>query len=542
MSRHELSRRGLFQRGGQVAAATVVAGSVGATLAGVTAQSASAAPRKWDPKDKDAKRRLGSLREYLDALDAHGDLREIDREVDTHLEIGAITRRTTEISGPAVLFNRIKGHHRGFRVLGAPAALSSLPHARYSRVAMSLGFHPGTHPLEMVEALTRAQSLDPIEPVTVSHGPCRQNVLLGEDADLTRLPVPLLHDGDGGPYLNTWGTFIVGTPDGTWVNWSISRAMLVDGKHFTPLVIPVFQHLGTICAEWAELGKPAPFALVQGAEPAVPFASAMSLPDGVSESAFLGGYYGEAVRVVRCETVDLRVPATAEIVIEGHLSMEDTRLEGPMGETTGYMSTHVRPMPTCTVTAITHRDNAILPVVTAGKAVDEDHTAVGVPASAIILNALRKNGIPATNAWMVPESALHVLAVTLPQDWPERTGITSSHEVTRRIAEIVCDTRVVIWLSQVMVLDDDLDVTDHRDLMWGFATRTHPVKDQVVIPQRPFNNLMICYGEEEQASYRAPLLAFDSLLLQGEGRPRSTAFDLNYPEDLRRRILDNWVD
>ncbi|MCP3798319.1 UbiD family decarboxylase [Allokutzneria sp. A3M-2-11 16] len=536
MSPNGISRRGLLWRGGLLAA-----GSVGASLAGITAQSAAAAPPKWDPHVADAKRRLGSLREYLDALKALGDLREIEREVDTHLEIGAITRRTTEINGPAVLFNRIKGHRKGFRVLGAPAALSSLPKARYARVALSLGFRPDTHPLAMVEALTRAHDLKPIEPVTVHSGPCQQNVLLGKDADLTKIPVPLLHNGDGGPYLNTWGTFVVGTPDGKWVNWSISRAMLVDGKRFSPLVIPFFQHLGVIAAQWAEQGKQAPFALVQGAEPGIPFASAMSLPDGVSEASFLGGYYGKPVELVRCKTVDLRVPATAEIVIEGHIDFEKTVPEGPMGEAPGYMSVHVRQMPTCTVTAITHRDNAILPVVTAGKAVDEDHTAVGVPASAIILNALRKNGIPATNAWMVPESALHVLAVTVPQDWPKRTGITSSRELTKRIAEIICDTRVVIWLSQVMVLDDDLDVTDHRDLMWGFATRTHPVKDQVVIPQRSFNTLMVCYGKEEQETYLAPLLAFDSLLPQGSERPRSTAFEANYPADLRKKILDNWV-
>src|SRR5262249_35083030 len=152
-----------------------------------------------------------------------------------------------------------------------------------------------------------------------------------------------------------------------WTNWSITRIMIHGKNTLVGGVIPR-QHLGMIYAEWKAQGRDMPFALAIGTEPAIPFVSGMPLDENVNEADFLGGYLGEPIEVVDGETVELQVPATAEIVLEGTLSAKETALEGPMGEYSGYLSPGGGlPSPVFQVSAMTYRDRPILPVVAAGE-------------------------------------------------------------------------------------------------------------------------------------------------------------------------------
>ena len=161
-----------------------------------------------------------------------------------------------------------------------------------------------------------------------------------------------MHQDDGGRYVNTWGIIVASTPDRRWTNWSISRIMMIDGRHMTGLVLPQ-QHIGMIWAEWEKIGKPMPFAVVQGGDPGVPMIGGMPIPADVDEGTFLGTLYGEPVEVVKCETIDLDVPATAEVVIEGHLSITRDATEGPYAEFHGYALPETSPEPVYTIEAIT---------------------------------------------------------------------------------------------------------------------------------------------------------------------------------------------
>src|SRR4029078_1963418 len=140
---------------------------------------------------------------------------------------------------------------------------------------------------------------------------------------------------DGGCYPNTWGVIVAQTPDGRWTNWSISRIMMIDDRHMTAFFLHQ-QNIGMFGAEWKKLGKPMPFAVVQGGDPGVPMIGGMPIPADVDEGSFLRTLYGEPVEVVKCETIDLDVPATAEVVIEGHLSITRDATEGPYAEFHGY--------------------------------------------------------------------------------------------------------------------------------------------------------------------------------------------------------------
>lgn len=320
------------------------------------------------------KKHLKSLREYIDALKAIGELQEIDPEVDWNLEIGAISRRCYETGAPAPLFNTIRGIEPGFRVLGAPAGISRQPTLYLSRIAISLGLPATATGQEIIEALVEARSQEFIAPKLVDRAPCKENILTGDQVDLLRFPAPLLHEGDGGRYINTYGIIVAQTSDKQWTNWSIARIMLLDKNRMTGIVAPN-QHIGMVRKTWSDRGEPMPFAVVLGVEPFLPFVGGMSLPDHVSEADYAGAYFGEPIEVVPCETVDLQVPATSEIVIEGMLSNTETDVEGPMGEYAGYMwGGPGTQKPVYQVTAITYRHHPILPISVAGEPVEENHT------------------------------------------------------------------------------------------------------------------------------------------------------------------------
>jgi len=484
--------------------------------------------------------RAKDLREYIAALDELGDLRRVDAEVPQGLEIGAYIRRSYETRAPAPLFTNIAGTAPGFRLLGAPAALSSVAGSPLGRIGLSLGMAPDVRAREVVDALVQARTREPIAPVAVDTAPCKQNVLLGDDASLAKFPTPLLHEGDGGPYVNTWGTIVVRSPEGDWVNWSIARIMMLDDKHLTGLVMRP-QHIERAWSMWAERGEPMPFALVQGGDPAIPFAAGMPLPDEVDEPGFLGALLGEPLEVVPAETVDLMVPAGAEIVIEGHVSVERNAEEGPMGEYAGYAPAGTTRQPTYTIEAITHRDDPIWPTVVEGEPVDEFHTATGLNMAAEVCSLLRSAGLPVATAWAPFETASHAMVVTVERDWRERLPGVSTSDLTRRISEALQGFRSEHLIPRLFVLDDDVEPSDPAELTWALATRCHPTDFRVertgeVLP------LLTCYTEQERHSEHGTKVVFDCLLpAEGEGRERRSSFRHIYPEHVQRWVEQHWA-
>ncbi len=379
-------------------------------------------------------------------------------------------------------------------------------------------------------------------PVIVDDAPCFQNVTTGDDVDLTRLPVPLLHHGDGGRYLNTWGCIVARTPDGSWTNWSIARMMLVDGKRMTGIVAAE-QHVGMVAQAWADIGKPMPFALALGVEPAIPFICGMPLPAHVNESDRLGAFLNRAIKTVRCRTVDLEAPASAEILIEGYLHLDEQVPEGPMGEYPGYVPLDAAMgRPVYHVTALSHRNDAILPVVVAGEPVEENHTAWGIPISAQILHELRAAGLGVTAAWVPLESAIHWLVVTVPRDWRRRTGISDSATLCRRIGEQVFSIKAGIVIPKVIVLNDDVDPTNLKELFWAFATRCHPLMGNVTFDHAPAAPLLAYMRTSEKIAAATGKVVYNCLPPDewGESLPIRASFRHGYPPEIVDKVERRW--
>jgi UbiD family decarboxylase len=482
--------------------------------------------------------RIKDLREYLSVLESLDDVEHIGRPVSPALEAAAITRWSTEQRLPAPLFDNVEGAPPGFRLLGAAGALSSDRRHPLARVALSLGLSHDVTARELVEHLVAAHGKAPIppKPIAGDQAPCRQNILLGEQATLDRFPIPLVHEDDGGRYVNTWGIIVARTPDGRWTNWSISRIMMIDGRHMTGLVLPQ-QHIGVIWAEWEKIGKPMPFAVVQGGDPGVPMIGGMPIPADVDEGSFLGTLYGEPVEVVKCETVDLDVPASAEVVIEGHLSITRDATEGPYAEFHGYALPETSPEPVYTIEAITYRDDPIWPVTSTGRPPDDSQIAPAVGVSAEVVALLRGAGLPITTAWLLVDTACHWMVITVPRHWRDVVPGTTTTEFVHRIGELMSTNRVGHMCPVSYVLDDDIDPTNTSDVLWALGTRIHPNLRQQhwSVPILPWYQ---CYTEQERHSGRGPIVVHDGLLPPvGDGRARPATFDTLYPPEIRERVL-----
>lgn len=236
-----------------------------------------------------------NFRSFVQALKEDGDLVEINEEIDPNLEVGAIIRKVCETNDKAPLFNNLKGMKDGlWRILGAPASLRSNPQQSWGRIARHLALPPTASMKDIQDKMLSAAHSSPIPPNVVPDGPVKENKLFGNEFDLSTLPSPLLHQADGGKYVQTYGMHVVQSPDGKWTNWSIARAMVHDKNHLAGLVVEP-QHIWQIHQMWKKEGRDAPWALAFGVPPAAIMAASMPIPNGMSEAGYIGAMTGSAI-------------------------------------------------------------------------------------------------------------------------------------------------------------------------------------------------------------------------------------------------------
>lgn len=415
------------------------------------------------------------LRGFIVQLEAHGELQRVDVEVDGDFEIGAITRRINDLRAPAALFERIESNPSGYRVLGCPIGPST-PNL-HARLAIAMGLPSDTPPVELIESFCERAN-NPIAPVTVSDAPCKENVHVGDDVNLFDLPVPRLRELDGGGYLGAWSICLTKDPDTGWVNWAIYRAMIHDERTLGMLLHRARQHGGHLYyTKYEPRNLPMPIAIAIGTDILSTVAGASSFPYGVNEADMSGGLRGRPVEVVPCETVDLEVPATSEIIVEGVVPPHERRPEGPYGEYTGY-SVQAEPMPIINVTCVSHRDDPIFTTVNLGKPWDDGDVVASVATSGVALQALRNAGVTVNAVYAyAPNLSLIVSAPPIPG-----SGV--------RIISTLWSGATRTDLPYVVIVDDDVDVTNIEEVWWAITTRMHPRNGIHIIDGKVANPLI----------------------------------------------------
>lgn len=492
----------------------------------------------------------------LSALREQGDLVDIKEPVCPHLEVAAVTRRVYETLSPAPLFHHVSGADPKsglFKILGAPVGLRKSKKERYGRMALQLGLPVTSTAREIVEKLIETRNAKPLPPVTVSasEAACKQNILRGDQVDLSKWPIPPLHANDGGNYLATYGFHILQSPDKAWTSWSISRTMQVAGepRSLTAPVMPG-QHIAQVHKMWADSGAhDTPWALVLGGPPAAAFVGGMPLPAGVSEDDYIGALCGSPMEVVKCETNDLLVPAHAEMVIEGRISTSKKVPEGPMGEYHGYMF-HDQPVPEplFQVDCVTYRDNPVVPICVAGQAADETHTVWGSAISAELLATLREAGFPADFVWMPFEAQSCWIVVSVDIKKLAQMNITAE-ELCRRAGDIIFKTHAGWEVPKVFLVGDDVDITDAHQLLWAVATQYRPGADEYVfgdtigIPMLPY---MTRASKQQVPDPGKGGRSVVNLLLSSEFEGKRSwvpsNFEGSYPADVKDQVLKKWKE
>lgn len=408
------------------------------------------------------------LREWIELVDKMGELKRING-ADWNLEIGAIGQlsesKRGENQGPALLFDNIPGFPPGYRVL-TNYFTSANRFALTTNLPIGLPIHGYVNAwLEKYSTLPR------IQPKYVTTGPVMENVQEGENIDLLKFPTPKWYELDGGRYIGTGNMNITIDPDEGWVNLGTYRVMLLDKSRVIIYMSPG-RH-GLIHREkWFSKGLPFPVAISVGQDPLLFVLSGSEQPYGVCEYEIAGGIKGEPIEVIKGPVTGLPIPAQAEIVLEGECIPGDVAMEGPFGEWTGYYASGARPEPVVNVKAVYHRNDPIItgsPGVRAPKGVTLQYQ---IMKSAILKRQMEMAGIPnVTGVWMHREGGGGFLltAVSIKQVYPGHA---------RQAGQLASSCHAGAYCGRfVIVVDDDIDVTDLSQVIWAMCTRCDPEKD-----------------------------------------------------------------
>jgi UbiD family decarboxylase len=402
------------------------------------------------------------LREYLGVLERKGLLCHVTAEVDKDWEISAVCRQTfrtiPQDRRPALMFDRIKGYD-------IPLVVGILGGSR-EIYATALE----TDQAGVFEKWQRGRN--PIPPRRLDSGPCQEVVLMGDDANLETLPAPVWTVGqDPGPYHTS--PFVISRDPETGVQNVGTYRLQVKGARKGGMMINPQRGMRRHIEKSEALGEATEAAIVFGTDPVIGLTSVSPFPAGVDELAAAGGIRGEAVDVVRCRTVDLLVPATAEIVIEGRVPYQGREHEGPFGEYAGYMGAQGN-NPVFEVTCITHRRNPIYQAFLSQMPPSE---------SSCIKAFGRENEI---RRHLVNNLGLPIQDVCLPESGSSTATVLVSMKKQNRFQPM--KAMMGIWSMNaglakiVVVVDDDINIRDPFQVDWAIAFRMQPAQDVRIIP------------------------------------------------------------
>lgn len=469
------------------------------------------------------------LREFMQACSDAGEMVTVRQELDWNLEVGAISRRICEIGAPMAHMTNIRSVNNGASILASPMAKGW--QSDFARVAIALEMDPNSRYEQLMDELM-VRMEHPIRPLRVKGGPCKENILTGDDINLFALPAPYLHEGDGGRYIDTFGVTATSDPDSDWVNWGVYRHMIHKKAIMGGIVNP-YQHIGMIYYQRYEArGNSMPFAIFFGGCPTTVMMGSMNPPAGVSEAEVAGGLRRAPLHLTKCETNDLLVPATAEIVIEGHVRPYERWDEGPFGEATGYRASPRMPRPVFRVDCVTHRDKPIMPISCAGTDLDECEILYGVLSNtSAAKRVLKEAGLPVRNAYSPPGLKFSLLIVTVEKGYP---GIAD------RVVSAIRGCKLGVRFQYIMVTDDDVEATNFPEALHSVMTRTHPMHGLQIFGLAPGHPLIPFLDLHDKMHARGAAITWDATATPKADSPERMSFNCAYPDAVKEAVLASW--
>ncbi len=407
---------------------------------------------------------MKSMRDFIKQAEKQGELKRIKAEVDWDLELSHIAKLNEEQSGPALLFENVKGYK-------TPVITSVCTTAQ--RLSIIMGQPSGTSLVDIMRAWVEfGKKSKP--PKWVDKAPCKENIMKGKDVDLFKFPAPKFYPKDGGRYFGTAHFFVTKDPDSDWVNLGTYRAQLLDKNHLGTQFIKG-KHSDIMLKKYAAMKKPMPVACVIGCDPLLFVVGASRMSAFTSEYDFAGSVRGEPIEVIKGETVDLPIPAHAEIVVEGEVDPDKFMDEGPFGEYTGYYSgvgTDKRNF--VKVNCVTYRNDPIFWGTTVGKAVTDTHMTMALSYGATLWQQLVAMKIPGIKAvYCPPEGAGRFLAIiSVKQMYPGHADQVGTAAISTEMG--------AYGLKTVIVVDEDIDPWDIPRVLYALSFRFQPNRCQII--------------------------------------------------------------
>lgn len=430
------------------------------------------------------------LRDFIAQLESLGELKRVGVPVSPHLEMTEICDRVLRRAGPAVLFEHPTGYP-----MPVLANLFGTPR----RVALGMGEDSVEALREVGKLLAYLKEPEPpkglkdaweklpvlkqvlnMAPKKVSSAPCQEVVWEGKDVDLSRLPIQQCWPGDVAPLI-TWGLVVTRGPNKNRQNLGIYRQQLLGPNK---LIMRWLAHRGGAldfrdhCQ--AHPGEPFPVAVALGADPATILGAVTPVPDSLSEYQFAGLLRGAKTELTQCLGSDLQVPARAEIVLEGVIHPEETALEGPYGDHTGYYNEQAH-FPVFTVERITMRQNPIYHSTYTGKPPDEP-AVLGVALNEVFVPLLQKQFTEISDFYLPPEGCSYRLAVvSIKKQYPGHAK--------RVMFGIWSFLRQFMYTKFIIVVDDDVNIRDWKEVIWALTTRVDAIRDTTLVDNTPIDYL-----------------------------------------------------
>jgi 4-hydroxy-3-polyprenylbenzoate decarboxylase len=421
------------------------------------------------------------LRDWIALLEREGELHRISAEVDPDLEITEITDRVVKSGGPALLFENPKGSEHALLInqFGTERRMCLAFGVEHldevgAKVEDVLEMQPPQGLVEKVKGLRKLKSIADSLPKTVSRAPCQEVVLEGDDVDLGLLPVQRCWPGDPAPFI-TLPAVITKDPRTGVRNVGMYRMQVIDRRStFMHWQIHKDGRADLLAAEDGRI----PVAVALGLDPVTAYSASAPLPHHIDELMLAGFLRGEPVELVRCKTVDLEVPANAEIVLEGHVARDDVGLEGPFGDHTGYY-TAAEEFPIFRISAMTMRRDAIYPSIVVGKPPAEDAW-LGKATERIFLPAIRMT-VPEIVDYDLPiAGAFHnCVIVSIRKAFPGHA---------QKVMHAIWGLGMLSLSKSVVVVDADVNVHDYHEVFFRVCANVDPKRD-VLLTEGPLDHL-----------------------------------------------------
>ncbi|MGH8620904.1 MAG: 4-hydroxy-3-polyprenylbenzoate decarboxylase [Burkholderiales bacterium] len=433
------------------------------------------------------------LRDFLAGLEARGELKRVLATVDPRLEMTEICDRVLKAGGPALLFEKPKGHTMPVlgnlfgtvrRVALGMGVEAADPAAALRELGGLLATLREPEPprgwKDAWEKLPLLKSVFSMEPRAVARASCQEIVLEGPDVDLGQLPVQTCWPGDAAPLI-TWGLAVTRGPNRRRQNLGIYRQQVLARNKVIMRWLP---HRGGAldyrdhCL--AHPREPFPVAVALGADPATLLGAVTPVPDTLSEYQFAGLLRGSRTEIVKCLGHDLQVPAAAEIVLEGWIHPGETALEGPFGDHTGYYNEQER-FPVFTIDRLTSRRDPVYHSTYTGKPPDEP-AMLGLALNEVFVPLLVRQFPEIADFYLPPEGCSYRIAcVSMKKQYPG--------QARRVMFGIWSYLRQFLYTKFIIVTDDDVNVRDWKEVVWALATRVDPERDTVITEHTPIDYL-----------------------------------------------------